>query len=939
MPTLVVLADPLKGERSTHELREGETLAAALMRLWPGGLTGGWRIYREMVSDANELAAVRLPFHPVLAGETYVIVRDLAGQVFLANLAMSLMFSLAAQALTPKPPRILADTPDTLSANNMIAGQSNQLRPGARVPDILGRVRAFPDLLCNPVDVYNETSQTIGQMFVLGAGDYEVTDPKLGETPLASVRGSDIKTYLRGETIPDFFVLKTSREVGHVSLLSEVGDTAPISGDVDFFAATHEMHTQEPLTIGLGRPVRISGTFFNNGVFWVDSVPPITQTAPPFVYLLDGPVSDEIGAEAAITQIPASITFGTRISYGNAGPFDWTTPGGDEKQVQFPYGWPGDEKIPKVGDHVELRTKAGQMFRGRVTQAVWPLGGPAHYWGLTFNDTQGNPLSFPTLSNKDSQYTSFREPAVGDASDPAPGGGELTNAPTNWYAAPMPSPQEIWIDIAFPQGLAFYDHGARREMTVVVMAEFRRLGLPDDPPQATVTFPPFSYGTNAPLRFTKRVPVIGLALPAGSATIEVRLTRVTPFRADTSNNNYVQETRWERLAAVRKLIGQVYETATILAFTMSNTRTAGAVGDMSLNVIATRILPTWTGSAWSAPAATRKWADNFVARSKAHDGAFRTDEQLDLAGIYALQAELETMDAGAVGQISLTLDAMQDIDAELAAIADVARAVIYRVGRKIFVARDQANPTRLALFNARAKNPDGETVTMRMTGDSDNDCVVVQWVDEFSAWKKREFQYPPEVVPQNPLRLPVMCANWPQVWRRAVYEWNRLKYRREALSCQVSEDGRMCRVGDVVNVTDDTSNLATCAGELVRADGSLLTLDRDVVPIETGDTFTILLRDVEGLRVDTVECTPVAGHPDQVQLARTATVELKGRDASRGTLFAVYRNGAATTRPWMIVSTAAGGPYVQLSAVNYTDKVYTGDTAPLPLRPIMEITL
>jgi hypothetical protein len=238
------------------------------------------------------------------------------------------------------------------------------------------------------------------------------------------------------------------------------------------------------------------------------------------------------------------------------------------------------------------------------------------------------------------------------------------------------------------------------------------------------------------------------------------------------------------LAAVRLLISQTYPECTILALTLSNNRSAGAINNLTLNVIATRVLPTWSDGVWSDPQPTQKWADHFVSRAHAADGADRDYADIDLAGIYDIQKQLDAMDRpaedptlpGLQGQISMTLDQVQDIDAELAQIADVARAVVYRVGRKVFVARDQANMAPLALFNARAKGPDGETVSVRMTGDADNDGVVVTWVDEQLGWKQREYRWP--ALAFNPMRVAAVCANWQQARRRAVFEWNKLKYRR-----------------------------------------------------------------------------------------------------------------------------------------------------------------
>jgi hypothetical protein len=966
MPELVVLSDPITCERTEYEIRAGETVGAALMRIWPHGLNGSWRIYRDLVSDASEIAAVDLPYVLALEGEMYVIVLDMAGPAaaafslseFLQLVAVNMVFSIAAAALAPKPPRHRPDDPDHVSPNNLIAAQTNTLRPGARVPELLGRVRAYPDLLCSPVDVYNETSQTIGQMFVLGKGAYDVPEEfrKLGETPLSSIKNADLDVYLPGTPVNPFYVIKNSREIGDISLLGGEVKAVAINGDVDFIKAGKIMRTLERLPVSAGKPIKITDTFFNNAVFWVVGVPADSVVAPPYDYLLDGPVENEIEINANYQQIPESIQYSGTFWYGNKVPVEFPGENSDDshdpEQVVFKFGWPGKDKRPLVGDYAEFITIDGDIYRGQVTRAEWPLGMTAipgdpdqppeltpGYYGLMLNDLAGRPLIFTTYKRQ-TNFRSYRLPAETGAG--APGPSPNANEPTNWYAVPMEEPQEIWVDFAFPGGLVWFDHGSKRTLHIEMSAEFRR--VPATEAQVEIPFD-FTYATTTPMRFTRRVDVatlISKGLPAGPGQIEVRTRRVTDYYADTTNNQYVQDTRWVRLAAVRQLIAQTYEDCTILALTIPNNRSAGAIHDMNLNVIATRILPTWTtGAGWSAPAPTRKWADHFVARCQAQDGAHRDDSQIDIAGIYKLQQQLDDMDRppedpsqpGLQGEISMTLDQVQDIDAELAAIADVARAVVYRVGRKLFVTRDQANLTAIALFNARAKGPDGETVSLRMTGDADNDCVVVTWVDERLGWKQREYRFPEDALALNPLRVGAVCANWPQARRRAVFEWNKLRYRRETISVSVTEDGRICRPGDVIHVTDDLSTMATCAGEVIAVNGAVLTLDRDVV-LGEGSSYLILLRDNAGALTDLVPCTPIATEPkNRVTLSRPPQVKIKGRDSCLGTLFAFYPADGATVRPWMVLGLETAGPYVTLTGTNYTPKTYTGDSEALPSRP------
>lgn len=940
MPQLIVIADQLRAERRTYELRPGETLARALVRYWPGGLTGAWRIYRDEVREENELAAMELPYTVAVDGETYLIVRAMAGPAipFIANLAISFLLAKFVEVLTPiRRPHVHGEgIPDVISPNNMMAGQSNQLRPGARVPEILGRVRAYPDLLTRPVDTYAEAEQNIQQVFVLGMGAYDVTDQKLGDTPLESLLDARLRVVLPGDPAPDMYVMRVSPEVQGISLISDITAAVEPSIGSDFIAATKQISTTDRLLTAVGRPLLVTTSLFNNGIFWVTVAPPDSQTTGPYLYTVDGPVVDESDSNASF-QYPPEIYSATKVgNFGNANPYDIGPPSAPHDRVAEILQVTSE--IFEVGDLVSFNLATGEVYHGRVTSAIGPVSINSAYL-VRMLDPYGFTQHFATRSKVSTAIVAYRTSGM-PASLAAPRDSELiTNAPTPWYSVPLVNADEIWVDVEFPQGLAKFIHGARNNMIVNVLVEFRRA-----PSTVAQVSEPLRYekGTSTPLRYTRTFRVADLitrGLPATGGNIEVRLTRTTKFQSDDESQQFIQDTRWARLAAVKVMEREVYENATVLFLDLSNSRGATSMGESSLNVVATRRLPTWTASGgWTSTATgTQRWADNFVARCLAPDGAHRTDDQLDLAGIYDLQDYLDHLDDvddtahGKQGQIGMTLDTMQDVDAELAQVADVVRAVVYRVGRKIFVTRDRADIAPIALFNARTKAPAGESVAVRMTADADNDCVIIPWIDEAANWKRRQYQYPEDALTVNPLRIGMVACNWQQAYRRALFEWNRVRYRREQMSCDVTEDGRMCRPGDVINMTDDIANLATFAGEVLAVAGADLTLDRDVT--FSAGTHTILLRDVAGVALDRVPVVAGAA-PNKVTLTRTPLVEIRGRDTARGTLFAFYPDDSANVRQWLVTGLQTAGPYVSLTGVNYSAKVYTGDSAPMPPVPV-----
>lgn len=933
MPRLIVINDSISRETEELELNAGELLARELMRLFPGGIEGEWKLYVREITPRMELGAEEISDMPVHEGDVFVLVRRPGSEAyfigFVVNLLISTFLTMVAKFFEPTPRRKSLTPMDQREAGtNQLVGQQNVLRPGARVPEILGRVRCYPDMLCAPVEEWAKRRQTIRQLFVVGMGSYDVTEVRLGETLQSNISGMTWIAYQPGELVPQFPAVRRAPEVNGISLMTE--DEAIISAtNATFNAAAKTMTLNALLSIPNNYPVFITGTNFNDGLFWVTGVPP-TGSAAPFVYTLVGPVVNESGANAVVAVGEPRTTITRYTNYGNQS--------GDLINDPSPYQATAMQGIPdvEVGDVIEVR-RGATIYRGTVSFVMnaTDIGNPwlnTHY-GL--HDVYGAAIVFTDGYNEPTQYTIYDEGGGGS------GGGGSSGSDfagwTDWHTAPFEDPQEVWLDFAFPQGLAHYQNGTRNPMTVGIGVEFRRVGT------TTTALRFFSHteATNGYLQWTERMLVSTLDLP-GTQAIEVRVQRGTQLYVDNNEHQYIQETVWKGLSAMLMMPARTYPDVTVILMTLSNSRSAVDMGATSFNAVVTRRLPHWTGSAWTAAAGTERWSDNFIARCKASDGASLPDSLIDLAGITALQTQLEALgDGGAHGKIALAIDQQQDIDAELAQIADVARAQVYRVGQKLFVVRDQPNPNAIALFNGRAKAAEAEIVSVRLRSSDEYDAVAIHWLDEASGWKLREYIFvdpsrPLDYIPTNVMRVAVQCANWPQAYRRAVFEWNKLCFRREQIGVNVTEDGRICRPGDVVNITDDLAHLAIAAGEVLDVSANVLTLDKDVA--FTGSSHTLLVRDVEGQHVDSIPVVAVAGSSNKVQLSRAPnpSVTIKGRDEALGTLYAFYDDAAAIVRPWFLTSVEVEGPYVKLTGSNYTPRVYEGDSGTLPDVPPLE---
>lgn len=962
MCELIIHHDTFSQQRQRVALLPGAWLADELMRLFPEGLEGAWSLYAQQVCEEGLLAQMpatrsepdqlqRLLTQRVVAGDCYVLVRR-AGTTaeFWIQFAISVLLSAAVSLLTPRPRRPqLSEQEARDSGNNALAGQTNVLRPGARVPEILGRVRSFPDLLTFPLEEWSGQEQYLEQFFVVGVGHYDIAEPKLGDTPFSFVPGADYKPYLPGDPLPVLRVVNTAPEINSMSLMVEDTGQTPAQG-TEFSVSLMRMSTQTKLPTAVGDMLKITDTgTTNNGYSLVTSAPDASQTAPPFLYGLDRVGEDQINVNATVEVFtlfqtwPAVPATGDNQFWPNfgAGLYD------DTAQINARAAVSREEsEAIQAGWVVDIVPSAHPRVRGVIPLWSWTgsYGTPFKpLYEFYVQRIDGTYYDFPPPPGYvDPSTFKFFKPSSSSGTGSTPAG-PIKPASTTWYRAPLDDFDEVRLDITFPQGLVIYNNGLRQTAAVELRIEFRRPGVID---AQAIDEPDFLGDTSGPLRYTLTYTTDRLAtlgLPAGTG-LEVRVTRLTVITPDTATLQSITETRWHSFSAIRSLSGQAYPDVTIVKLNLRNKRAAVSIGETSFNVVATRKQFQWTpGSGWSATrVATRKWADHFIARCSASDGANLLDAFIDLAGIYALQQQLDAMDGGKQGEISMTLDQLQDIDTELTQIADVVRASVYRVGRKIFVVRDQATSLRVALFNGRAKASQAESVAMRMKSSDEHDAVVVSWVDEASGWKGREYQFPEGAGKTNILRVGVQCANWQQAWRRARFEWFRLIYRRQQITVSVTEDGRICRPGDVVNITDDLANLALAAGEVLYISGNVLTLDHRVDFTQPG-SYVLLVRDTKGVNVDAVPVVVAdTAISNKVQLTRApiAGVELKGRDEAMGTLYAFFHESAAAVHPWLLTAVELDGPWVRLTGVNYSASVYQGDSGavdpapPLPSRSL-----
>lgn len=164
--------------------RPGRRVVAAAV---PAGEGAGKTALRLVATIAIIAAAVAAP-HAM--GAAWVAANPLGAS--LVSAGVSVVGLLALNALIPPPkPRLSAGAGELISPS--ITGSGNSARPWGAVPVILGRHRITPDYAAAPYTEIVGDDQYLRMLFCCGYGPLEISDIRIGETPITEFQGVELE--------------------------------------------------------------------------------------------------------------------------------------------------------------------------------------------------------------------------------------------------------------------------------------------------------------------------------------------------------------------------------------------------------------------------------------------------------------------------------------------------------------------------------------------------------------------------------------------------------------------------------------------------------------------------------------------------------------------------------------------------------------------------
>ncbi|MDO9524978.1 MAG: host specificity factor TipJ family phage tail protein [Gemmobacter sp.] len=352
------------------------------------------------------------------------------------------------------------------------------------------------------------------------------------------------------------------------------------------------------------------------------------------------------------------------------------------------------------------------------------------------------------------------------------------------------------VDIVLPLGLYLTsDKGKIFNATVEFLIEARRVddaGAPVGAGIWTVLAAEFlTDRTNTPIR---RTYVYALPLPGRYAVRARRLDQKT----DLSNAGH--EVLFAGLRAYLRE-PEDFGPVTLIAIRMRATNNLSLQASRKIGVIATRKLPVWTGTAWTAPQATRSiaWALADAARDTDY-GARLPVGRIDLDALVALDAVW-----AARGD---TFDARFETAASwwdaASRIAAAGRARLFMQGGILRVVRDGPTALPVAMYSMRNITRGSFGIDYLMPSDDTADAIEVSYFDEATWTPQRVRAQLPGSTAARPVKMELFgVGNRAQALREGMYHAAANRFRRRIVRFSTEMEGFIPSIGDTIAVQHD----------------------------------------------------------------------------------------------------------------------------------------
>lgn len=387
----------------------------------------------------------------------------------------------------------------------------------------------------------------------------------------------------------------------------------------------------------------------------------------------------------------------------------------------------------------------------------------------------------------------------------------------------------IAVDVVCPKGLYYAnDDGGLDSRTVAFKAEKRLIDDTGTPIGSWTTLidESFSEKTTTPQRRSYKVDV-------NNGRYEVRMTRTN---AKDNNVRAGNDVNWATLRGYSKG-EQNYGEVTVIAMRVRATNNLSQQASRKINLITTRMLPTWNGASWTAPIATRSIAWAITDLCKASYGMKLQDTSIDLTGIYELSQLWESRADNFDG----VFDSQQPAWEAVTQIARCGRALPYMQGGIFSVTRDSEQSIPSAMFTQRNIVRNSMNLQYIMPSEETADALDIEYWDSIT-WQPKTVRAALPFSEENTVSNVKLfgCTDRAQAWREGMYMAACNRYRRRTLNFETEMEGFIPSIGDLIVIQHDMPQWGV-SGEITSFDINTLEIGlTEPVTFQAGNNYIAL---------------------------------------------------------------------------------------------------
>ena len=489
------------------------------------------------------------------------------------------------------------------------------------------------------------------------------------------------------------------------------------------------------------------------------------------------------------------------------------------------------------------------------------------------------------------------------------------------FAVPGSTPEEVWIDFQWQQGIRTNNNTTIRLDYDLLLQPIDSNGDPVGPLETN------SFVVNANEK-TLQNKTFKFTVDSPGDLYEATVS----WTGSSVSSNYDQA-KWTRLAGVEDVSGIDFGNVTTVLVETEATEQATKIQRREFNAVATRKLVTYdtgTQTITTVPNSTARFADAALDILTDPKMGNTPVANIDLDELYDIQESLENDVIYGDKLVRFCYsysNALTSVSDELEACLNAARCTKYKRGPIFHFVRDQVQPNRLGLFNRRNKSPDGEVKQVRFQLPSDVDGVELEWTDENTGEGNTVIL--PIGGSVNPTRIQAAgIKNYEQAWNRATYEFARITLQRKSVDTKVTAEGVLLPINGRVGNVDGTS-IKTQDGGVTGVNVLEITTTEEI-DFEGNPTGTVFLRKDDGTPDGPFVVSPLPGNTKGFILDSipSFTPHVRGdNDYQVETLYSFAPDSNHDAEDYLVVETAPQGDgYVKMSLLNYDPAIYNADT-------------